>query len=102
MRKRTWILLGILMLILISSGVYAKQDFFKKQIARYYYEKAYASLENLDNKKSTTALLEALDWDPEITSKEYKNFQEYRSRLLEDPEKKEEYLKSKEKYFETN
>lgn len=95
MRKRSWVLLLILFFVLIVFVGYFKQDWLKKQVAQYYYQRAYFYLERLDNKNSTAALLKALDWDPELSSSEYRDFQKYRGELLTDPAKREKYQQSK-------
>ena len=59
-------------------------DSYKKQIAKYYYNKADDYLEQLDNKNSTDYLIKAMEMDPELNSQEYKDFQNKRKELLKD------------------
>lgn len=59
-------------------------DWHKKKIAAYYYNKADYYLEQLDNTKSTDYLIKAMKMDPELSSQEYKDFQDKRRELLED------------------
>ena len=67
-------------------------DFWKKQCAKHYYNKAEQYLYELDNAKSTEYLIKAIKKDPELNSQELTDFHNKRKELLDDEQNYEIYF----------
>ena len=92
MKKRLIIEIIVLIIILSFCLLYWQSFNLQKQVALYHYDQAYAYLDQLDNQKSTEHLVKAIEWDPQLDSKEFNEFKKYRQELLTDLEKNNKFF----------
>lgn len=90
--RRLSIEIVILLILVIGIGLVWQPNFIRAQIAHYYYQRAATALLALDNQATTDYLVQAIKWDPELSSAQYSNFQKQRSEFLADPEHKKKYF----------
>ncbi len=88
MKKRLIVELFILAIVVIAAIGYSQRFNCRKIVAHYYYQQAYAELDDYDLSRSTDFLIKANNWDPELNSQEFLDYHRYRDQLLADPEEK--------------